>query len=152
MPSTHQRDGVSNADNGPTALRGDVNCGSLETSIVTLNPSLAIIRLRGELDCATAELLTAVLANQRANGRRYLRLDLSALEFLDCAGLNAIVRAHHHALASRGTLVLTGLPQHVCRLLRIAGLDNVLCIADGLADLPHLRDLVASGPPTSQAP
>ena len=70
----------------------------------------AVVALQGEMDLANAGLLVGVLANQLEVGRRYVRLDVSGLEFVDACGLSAILEAHNAFLAAHGNLVLTGIP------------------------------------------
>ncbi|MGI9006796.1 MAG: STAS domain-containing protein [Streptosporangiaceae bacterium] len=65
-------------------------------------------------------------AGQRRAGRRYPRLDLSAVTFCDAAGLGLLMAAHHRFLAERGTLTLIEAPARIARLLQITALDRVL--------------------------
>jgi anti-anti-sigma regulatory factor len=67
-------------------------------------------------------------------GRRFLRLDLSEVTFLDAASLGGIIRVHHRALERRGTLVITGARPPVARLLRLTSLDEVLFVGGPRAD------------------
>jgi anti-sigma B factor antagonist len=94
----------------------------------------ALVRVSGELDIATAAPLWKVLNGHLTAGRRYLRLDLSGVTFLDACSLGGITRIHHRALAHRGTLVLTGAPRPVSRMLRLTGLDEVLFVGGPRAD------------------
>jgi anti-anti-sigma factor len=87
---------------------------------------------------AKADLLTAVLDNQVGHGRRFIRLELSRLHFLDCAGLRAIVHADNRCLGVRGTLVQTGVTPRIALLLRVTRLEEALFVADGL-DRPSQR-------------
>jgi anti-anti-sigma factor len=89
--------------------------------------------LLGDIDLASAPILQACLQCEVAEGRRYLQLDLSAVTFVDCAGLNVILAAHHDLLARRGTLILTGASARARRLVRLAQLDRVLFIAAEIA-------------------
>jgi anti-sigma B factor antagonist len=93
----------------------------------------ASLRLVGELDLASMPILQACLENQRATGSRYVRADLSGLSFIDCAGLGALLTAHHEFLAARGTLVIIGANAQARRVMHIAGLEDVLFVA---ADYP----------------
>src|ERR1700712_3742321 len=104
--------------------------GALEIVAVAIDPTQATVQLEGELDVATADLVTAALGEQLAQGHRFVRLDLSRLIFLDCAGLRVLVEAHNGFLYANGALVLTGVDQHVTRLLRLTHLDEALFIAD----------------------
>jgi anti-sigma B factor antagonist len=98
-----------------------------------------VIELTGELDLAAVALLNAVVDHHLARGRRFLRFDVSALEFCDCAVLGALVRAHHEALDRRGTAVLVGVSPQLSRLVRVAHLHDTLLLADGTDDPPRPR-------------
>ena len=105
--------------------------GGLDVTTVALDATRVTLQLQGEMDLSNAELLTAVLGSQLAHGRRFIRLDLSRLGFLDCVGLRAIVEGHNRCLGVRGTLVLTGVTPRTARLLAITHLDEALFVADG---------------------
>jgi len=106
------------------------------TITITKRDSLrAGLRLVGELDLASVTLLEACLDNLRATGSRYLRVDLSGLAFVDCAGLGGLLDAHHAFLRVRGTMVITGANATVRRVMELAGVHDVLFVA---ADYPAL--------------
>jgi anti-anti-sigma factor len=107
----------------------------LTITIAKRDQARAGVRLVGELDLASVPILEACLENLLAVGTRYIRADVSGLSFIDCAGLGALLAAHHAFLQDRGTLVITGASGQTRRLMRIAGLDDVLFIA---ADAPQL--------------
>jgi anti-sigma B factor antagonist len=94
----------------------------------------ALMRVTGDLDMSTAPPLRAMLHSHLEAGRRFLRLDLSAVAFLDASALGGITTAHHEALGRRGTLVITGVHSLVARLLRLTGLDEVLLVGGPRAD------------------
>jgi anti-anti-sigma factor len=94
----------------------------------------ALIKVTGELDLATATPLWAALHEHLGAGRRFLRLDLSAVTFLDATTLTGICRVHRAALDRRGTLVMTGVRGLVARVLRLTGLDEVLFVSGPRAD------------------
>jgi anti-sigma B factor antagonist len=122
---------------------------SVET--VGLDHLRARVDVTGELDMSTSAPLWAVLQSHLAVGRRFLRLDLSDVGFLDAAALSGIVGAHHDSLAQRGTLVLTGVHRRIARLLRLTGLDDVLLIGDtthGDIDLAPISGGVEQPQPT----
>ncbi|MBE7189896.1 STAS domain-containing protein [Jatrophihabitans endophyticus] len=107
----------------------------------------ALVRVEGELDMATAAPLWAVLQGHLAVGRRFLRLDVRGLRFLDATALTGITAVHRDALSARGTLILTGVQSVVGRVLSLTGLDDVLFIGGPRADddIPLVDDLVAAG-------
>ena len=89
----------------------------------------ATIVLSGELDLAVANSLAATLEDQHRRARRYVRLDVSDVTFLDATALSVLVDAHFEFLAHRGTLTLTGVGRPVSRLLSLTGLGDVLLVA-----------------------
>jgi anti-anti-sigma factor len=114
----------------------------------------ALVKVTGDLDFGTAAPLWAVLHGHVAAGRRFLRLDLSGVTFLDATALTGITRAHQDLLNRRGTLVITGVRQLVARVLRMTGLDEVLFVGgpradDDLPDALSLADVYEDDRPTS---
>lgn len=99
----------------------------------------ATVAVAGELDLASADQLAATLEEQTRRGRRYVRVDVSGLTFLDATALGVLAAAHHDLLAHRGTLTMTGVSPAVSRLLRITGLDGVLFVTGTGAHPPARR-------------
>jgi anti-anti-sigma factor len=91
----------------------------------------AIVVASGEIDLASADSIGAVLHDQLRRGRRHVRVDLTAVTFLDASALGMLLGAHYEFLANHGTLTLTGPGRAVVRLLRITGLDDVLFVSAG---------------------
>jgi len=79
-----------------------------------------VLTVRGEIDMATEPRLRAAL--ERAAGASEVRVDLTAVEFMDSSGLNALVSAHH----APARLVVVCPPGAARRALEISGLVNVL--------------------------
>jgi anti-anti-sigma factor len=97
---------------------------SVET--IRFDRQRALVQVSGDLDLTTTAPLWAVLRGHLAAGRRFVRLDLSGVTFLDASALNGIARAHQDLLARRGTLVITDAGPFVARVLRLAGLHDLL--------------------------
>jgi anti-anti-sigma factor len=93
-------------------------------------PGRAVVRLSGELDMATAPKLAQAVAEavQRAP---CVVLDLSALEFCDSTGLNALVDARHHSHNDGFTLLLRDPGPQVRRLLELTRLEGAFDVEDG---------------------
>jgi anti-sigma B factor antagonist len=108
----------------------------LSVETVGLDEHRAHVRVIGDLDVATGAPLWAVLDGHLAAGRRYLRLDLSGVSFIDAATLSGFARIHHSALADRGRLLLTGVRPRIARVMRLGGLDHVLFISALLLESP----------------
>jgi len=94
----------------------------------------ALIKVTGELDLRTAAPLWAVLQGHVNSGRRFLRLDVSGVTFLDATALTGITSVHRDLLGRRGTLVITGVRTLVSRVFRVTGLDEVLFVSGPRAD------------------
>jgi anti-sigma B factor antagonist len=118
---------------------------TLSVETVALHAHGATVRVGGELDLGTAAPLWAVLRHHLIAGRRFLRLDVSALTFVDATALTGLREIHDEALAARGTLVLTGVRALVARVLHMTGLDGVLFLGGSRAE----HDVV---PPGTEAP
>jgi anti-anti-sigma factor len=94
----------------------------------------ALVKVTGELDLRTAAPLWAVLQGHVNSGRRFVRLDVSGVTFLDATALTGITAVHRELLHRRGTLVITGVRSLVARVLRVTGLDTVLFVSGPRAD------------------
>jgi anti-sigma B factor antagonist len=81
-----------------------------------------VLALDGELDVSTAGKLVADAAGVPAGGR--LVLDLSALSFMDSAGVRALMNLDVRSRAEGWTLVLAGAQPPVVRLLAICHFDQ----------------------------
>jgi anti-sigma B factor antagonist len=88
----------------------------------------AAIALRGELDIANADHLRAELLEHLAAGRRVIRVDVGAVEFMDSTALGELVSATDRCIAEQRSLILTNVPPRLRRLIELARLDQVLLI------------------------
>lgn len=123
---------MSHADAVRPAVRVAISSSddcTFEVIVTAIEDTRATVQLHGEMDVSTAEVLTAVLDSQLAAGRRFVRLDLSGLAFLDCAGLRVLAGAHSRFLDVGGTLLLTGIGNRIARLLSITHLDEELLVS-----------------------
>ena len=84
------------------------------------------VRVRGELDIATAPELAAELDRLLAARPRVLVLELGELTFLDCAGMRPVRSALRDLRCGGGTLVIRHASPLVERALRVAGLAETL--------------------------
>jgi anti-sigma B factor antagonist len=98
-------------------------------SIASLQDEATVyVLVSGELDVGTAPHLAAELRQAQRSGLDIV-VDLEQVEFIDCAGLHALV----HASASAGLdrlSVTTGTPQ-VRRLFDLVGVDDLLRVRPG---------------------
>jgi anti-anti-sigma factor len=91
-----------------------------------------IMALRGELDFTGAADAEAVITVLAAWGHR-LVLDMSALDFLDCGALGALLRVQRLARRGGGDVVLAAPPPLVRRLLALTGNDEVFRVQASVA-------------------
>jgi anti-sigma B factor antagonist len=107
-----------------------------------------VVALRGELDVTGAADVEAAITPLVARGR-YLVIDMSALDFIDCNSLRALLRARARALARRGggDVVLAAPQPHARRLLTLTGHDEVFwvqaSVAAAVAGLARCRERYA---------
>ena len=95
----------------------------------------ATLRVQGELDVTNRDVLHGAISSALENRPPLLVVDLSGLDFIDCAALSVLVRAHG-LLAGRGhRLVVTRPKPAVQRLLNLLGLDAYLQLNDTDADI-----------------
>lgn len=100
------------------------------------------LRLTGELDLASAPVLSHRLAQLRSE-QRPVRLDLSGLEFMDSSGVHLLVGAFHEARADGWQLAIdSALSPQVDRLCKLTGLDHII------PELRYDRPFAGVGRPT----
>jgi anti-sigma B factor antagonist len=88
----------------------------------------ASIVLTGEFDVANASELRGELGHHLDEGRRVLRVDARGVEFMDSTAIGELISASERCRADHGSLILTGVPRRLQRLLTVAGLDQVLLV------------------------
>jgi len=86
----------------------------------------ARIAVRGELDlCAVPTFEAAVGSLDLASVPRTV-LDLRRLDFIDAAGLHAVLDLRAACLATSTSLAITPGPRHVQRVFALAAVDELL--------------------------
>ena len=81
----------------------------------------------GELDLATGPLLAYRITEQLADAHcRSVRLNLSDVNFIDCAGLGALLQARQDALAAGKEVVIHRAGPRVRQFLQRTGTVRVL--------------------------
>lgn len=98
---------------------------------LTVHRTAGVLRLRGEVDVGSADLVETVLARAvedhdaavHPSHDGALVVDLSELGFLDVAGYRALRRGTERWRGRGGTVLLTGAGGPVGRLLEVLGLE-----------------------------
>src|ERR1700719_2912323 len=84
----------------------------------------SVLRLQGELDASNRDRLHSAISSALENHPSLLVVDLSGLDFTDCAGLSVLVWAHKRLAGCGHRLVITGAKPTVQRLLHLTGLGT----------------------------
>jgi anti-anti-sigma factor len=82
--------------------------------------------VRGEVDLTMSPLLAARLAVAADGGPPRLVVDLHDVGFLDCSGVNALLRAMRAAEERGGFLYVGAVHPRVRRVLELAGVEKAL--------------------------
>ena len=90
----------------------------------------ATVQLLGDLDLATAPDLREHLTHLYARGTRTFVLDTSNVSFIDSVGLSVIVSLYRRCREEDGELVIKSPSRVMERTLEVAGLYDVLNIAN----------------------
>jgi anti-anti-sigma factor len=81
------------------------------------------VRVRGEVDLATAPDLESAIRKVLDDAPRGVDLDLQNLTFIDSSGLRSLVAISKDASARGLPLALRNVPRHAQRVLELTGLD-----------------------------
>jgi|SRR5690348_13500286 len=90
----------------------------------------SVLRLQGELDASNRDRLHSAINSALENHPPLLVVDLSGLDFTDCAGLSVLVWAHKRLAGCGHRLVLTGAQPAVARLLHLTALGTYLHLSN----------------------
>jgi anti-sigma B factor antagonist len=101
-----------------------------------------LVTLAGEIDLTSAPLVHASLERCLHDGIRVIDVDVTAVTFCDCSGLNAFLHALLHTAAGGGRLRLHHPSPALERLVALTGSGSLfLTLPDALAGSrqPHTR-------------
>lgn len=84
----------------------------------------ATVRLRGELDIATADRAYAYLRDVVDSQQGTVTMNLADLTFCDAAGLGVLARVAGHARRSGWSIELVAARPSLLRIMRITGMDE----------------------------
>jgi anti-sigma B factor antagonist len=93
----------------------------------SVRDGLVVVVPRGDLDATGAADAEAAIAALVAPGQTLI-IDISALDFMDCVSLRALLRVQAEARRGGGDIVLAAPQPHVLRLLALTGADELFCV------------------------
>jgi len=83
----------------------------------------------GDIDLASAPMLSAAIDDAASRGSGRVVVDLSAAPFIDSCGISALVRAQHH-LDGWSALLLRSPTTQARKVFAVTGVDHLLMIED----------------------
>lgn len=83
-----------------------------------------IVTVSGEIDMATAESVRRAVADLRDAGRTCIVLDLGAVSFMDCQGLNMLLALDEESSRGGWRFVVRDRSLPVARLLALSGMTE----------------------------
>lgn len=89
-----------------------------------------LFEIIGRINDDNANQLAQSLNNAISEGRHHLVLDLSGVEYMNSAGLRALVNLFKHVERVGGTLTIANPSSRVKTLFELVGLDSVLDIEE----------------------
>lgn len=92
---------------------------------VSCGPS-ALIQVRGELDLCAVPTFEAAVDNLDLASASRAVLDLRCLDFIDAAGLHAVLHLHRACVQLSTALTIVQGPRHVQRVFTLAAVDRLL--------------------------
>lgn len=95
---------------------------------------VAVIHLKGEVDLHTCGDLRTTLQRLTESAQTKIVVDMSAVPYIDSAGLGVLVDAQRRARETSGELCLAGAAPFVVRALEITRLIRIFRTADTVDD------------------
>jgi anti-sigma B factor antagonist len=93
---------------------------------------VALVTASGEIDAATADILSEAISGALEDGYRRVVVDFSEVTFIDSTGLSVLVRSHRAAVAKGGMFAIVHPTPQTRKLIKVLGLDLLLNIFDTL--------------------
>jgi RNA polymerase sigma-B factor len=105
----------------------------LPVSITSVG-GICLVRLVGAIDIATSPRLRTVLATLVAGAQMHVVVDLSAVEYIDCSVIGALIFARGRAARGGGSLRAVAAQPMVLHIMQLTGTDKVLAAGSSLAE------------------
>lgn len=105
---------------------------AIEVCLKGTGPAGCLVTVAGELDIAAAPEVRRVLDTALSHYRQ-VAMDLSTLQFCDCAGLGVLVEAASTARSLDVDLRLRSIPPFLARIVRLTRAHHAFTIEPGPA-------------------
>ncbi|MCP2342254.1 STAS domain-containing protein [Actinomadura rupiterrae] len=99
---------------------------------VTPQPHGSLVAVAGELDLATATILERCLQGILNHPGGQITVDMSAVGFIDCCGLTALLFADEQAHIQNRRLLVAAPAPRVLQLLQLTGTEKLLEVVPAL--------------------
>jgi anti-anti-sigma factor len=110
------------------------DAGIFSLAVTDAESGPTVLALTGELDMAGAPALQRAFDDLAKAGVSELAVDLSALDFIDSTGINALVSAIRETQSRGGRAVLAAPRPNVRRVLEIVGITTAMPLEDSVPD------------------
>jgi anti-anti-sigma factor len=104
-------------------------------------PPLTVIDLRGEVTTFAEEVVTGAYRQASEQGARHILLNFAEVDYINSAGIAAIIGILTEARRAEQSLMITGLTPHYAKIFQMTGLDQFAPLFDSEA---AARESVAS--------
>ena len=95
---------------------------------------VALFVLDGELDAFTGPELREELAAAAEAGKKWLLLDMSAVQYIDSVGLGILVGATKRVTEKSGDVAVIGPRPNVLRVFEVSGTRELLNVVESLEE------------------
>jgi len=97
-------------------------------------PGVAVLKVRGEIDVASAPDFRASLSDVIGGGPQLVIVDMSEVSFMDSTGLGVLISAEKQIRHAGMDLRLVVTHPQIRKLLELTGLDDVFTVVSSAHD------------------
>ncbi len=98
----------------------------------SLSDEAALFVLEGELDAFTGPPLRETLAQAADSGKKWLLLDMAAVQYIDSVGLGILVGATKRVTVKHGDVAVIAPRPNVLRVFEVSGTRELLNVVGSL--------------------
>jgi len=102
--------------------------------------NVLIVKIIGRLDAISAPQVDKKVSGLIDMGNKFILMDFSGVDYLSSAGMRLLLSATKRLKGKEGKFVISGINDDVLEVLKMAGFDHILSIANtreaALIDFP----------------